>query len=176
MSDLPPPRILAEGKYLRLVARGHWEYAERTSATGAVTIVALTDDRRLVLVEQFRIPLSASVIELPAGLAGDIAAEGDLSLEESARRELLEETGYDALEMQYLMSGPTSAGLSNEVVTFFHATGLKRLHAGGGDEHERITVHEPLLDHIDDWLAEQSQAGLLIDPKIFAGIRLIRDR
>jgi ADP-ribose pyrophosphatase len=48
MNDLPPSTVLAEGKYLRLVARGHWEYAERTTATGAVTIVAITDSRRLV--------------------------------------------------------------------------------------------------------------------------------
>ena len=58
MTDaLPPPREMCSGRFLRLIAQGHWEYAERTTATGAVAIVAITDDRRIVLVEQFRIPL-----------------------------------------------------------------------------------------------------------------------
>ncbi|HEV2971861.1 MAG TPA: NUDIX hydrolase [Pirellulales bacterium] len=173
MNDLPPPTVLAEGKYLRLVARGHWEYAERTTATGAVAIVAITAQRRLVLVEQFRIPLGAPVIELPAGLAGDVIAETEESLAETARRELLEETGYEAAEMRLMLAGPTSAGLSNEVVTFFAATGLKKIHEGGGDPHEKIIVHEPPLDGLDQWLRERAAAGALIDPKIFAGLYLI---
>jgi ADP-ribose pyrophosphatase len=174
MNDLPPPTTLAEGKYLRLVARGHWEYAERTTATGAVAIVAMTDERRLVLVEQFRIPVGAPVIELPAGLAGDVIEVEPESLAATARRELLEETGYEAAEMRLLAAGPTSAGLSNEVVTFFHASGLKKLHDGGGDPHEQITVHEPTLDALDAWLQERAAGGTLIDPKIFAGVYLVK--
>jgi ADP-ribose pyrophosphatase len=173
MNDLPPPTVLAEGNYLRLVARGHWEYAERTTATGAVAIVAITAQRRLVLVEQFRIPLGAAVIELPAGLAGDVITETEESLAETARRELLEETGYDAAEMRQLQSGPTSAGLSNEVVTFFAAIGLNKIQEGGGDPHEKIVVHEPLLNGLDRWLRERAAAGALIDPKIFAGLYLV---
>jgi ADP-ribose diphosphatase len=176
MKDLPPPTLLAHGKFLRLVARAHWEYAERTTATGAVAIVGITDDRRLLLVEQFRIPLAAPVIELPAGLAGDVATEEPESLAATARRELLEETGYDAAEMQLLVAGPTSAGLTNEVVTLFHATGLKQVHAGGGDEHEGITVHSPPLDTLDDWLRQRAEEGILIDPKIFAGLYLVERR
>jgi ADP-ribose pyrophosphatase len=173
MNDLPPSTILAEGKYLRLVARGHWEYAERTTATGAVAIVAITDSRRIVLVEQFRIPVGTNVIELPAGLAGDVVTEEPESLASTARRELLEETGYEASEMRLLTAGPTSAGLSNEVVTFFHATGLRKINAGGGDPHEQITVHEQPLDTLDEWLNEQAAQGTLVDPKIFAGLYLV---
>ena len=155
MIGLPPPRVLAEGRYLRLVARGHWEYAERTTASGAVVIVA-TIERRIVLVEQFRIPMNGPVIELPAGLAGDVpedrAADESTGSANAARRELLEETGYEAGELRLLAGGPPSAGLSNEVVTFFHATQLRRIHAGGGDAHEAITVHEPPLAELDAWL------------------------
>ncbi len=176
MSELPPSTILAEGKYLRLVARGHWEYAERTTATGAVAIVAITDSQRLVLVEQYRIPVGANVIELPAGLAGDVVTAEPESLTTTAERELLEETGYQAGAMRLLSAGPTSAGLSSEVVTFFHATGLRKVHDGGGDPHEQITVHEQPLDTLDDWLQKQSVAGTLIDPKIFAGLYLVRAR
>ena len=72
MNDLPAPKVLASGKYLRLLAQGHWEFAERVNATGAVVIVALTDEGRLLLVEQYRIPVGCPVIELPAGLVGDV--------------------------------------------------------------------------------------------------------
>ena len=127
-----------------------------------------------MLVEQFRIPVGAPVIELPAGLAGDVVEVEPESLAATARRELLEETGYEAAEMRLLAAGPTSAGLSNEVITFFHATGLKKIHDGGGDPHERITVHEPTLDALDAWLQERAASGTLIDPKIFAGMYLVK--
>ncbi len=105
------PVTLAEGKFLRLVRRGHWEYADRTNARGAVVILAITDDAKIVLTEQFRIPLDRPTIEMPAGLAGD--TPGDALddganatqrlgwLEATARRELIEETGYSARDMTY---------------------------------------------------------------------------
>jgi ADP-ribose pyrophosphatase len=179
MTDaLPPPRELCGGRFLRLIAQGHWEYAERTTATGAVAIVAITDDRRIVLVEQFRIPLGCPVIELPAGLTGDVPEDqipGGDALANSARRELLEETGYEAAEIRHLLTGPTSAGMTNEMVSFYHASGLRRVGSGGGDEHEQIIVHQPRLDELDAWLAERQAAGIGIDPKIFSGLYLIRD-
>jgi ADP-ribose pyrophosphatase len=185
MNDLPPPTVLASGKYLRLVAQAHWEFAERVNATGAVAILALTDDRRLVLVEQYRIPVGCSVIELPAGLVGDVpdersaaaqpsAESAAMELADSAHRELLEETGYDASAMRLLGGGPTSAGLSNEVVTFFDATGLRKVDAGGGVEHERIIVHELPLNELDAWLDKRAAEGLMIDPKIYAGLYLLQ--
>jgi ADP-ribose pyrophosphatase len=186
MNDLPSPKVLASGKYLRLIAQAHWEFAERVNATGAVAIVAFTDERRLVLIEQFRIPVGCRVIELPAGLVGDEpegarsaskdedtgGASGARELEQAARRELLEETGYEAAEMHLLGGGPPSAGLSNEIVTFFHATGLRRLQRGGGIDHEEIVVHELPIGDVDAWLQRRAADGLMIDPKIYAGLYL----
>jgi ADP-ribose pyrophosphatase len=166
------PEVMAAGKYLRLVKRGHWEFADRHTCTGAVAIVAITDERRLLLVEQFRIPLMKSVLELPAGLVGDVAGEEHEELATAARRELIEETGYEAGEMRWLVSGPSSAGLTSEVVDFFLATGLVRVHAGGGDHHENIVVHEVPLAGIRQWLDERAAAGILIDPKVYAGLYL----
>src|SRR5688572_2363354 len=137
--------VLAEGKYLRLVREGHWEYAERTRASGAVVLVALTDDGRLLLTEQHRVPLARTVIELPAGLTGDDDGQEQEPAAQSARRELLEETGYEAREMKLLTSGPPTAGLANEIVSFFLAAGLTKTGAGGGTESEEIVVHEVLL-------------------------------
>ena len=86
-------RPIAEGRHLGLWCRDGWEFARRRQGRGVVAIVALTTDRHLVLIEQHRVPLGASVIELPAGLVGDGAAGTDESIFDAARRELLEETG-----------------------------------------------------------------------------------
>ena len=59
---------LYAGKFLALVKEGHWEYADRTNATGAAIIVAVTDEQKLLLVEQYRIPVHVRTIELPAGI------------------------------------------------------------------------------------------------------------
>ena len=162
--------VLAAGKYLRLVKRGHWEYADRHTCSGAVVVVAVTDDRRILLAEQFRIPLGKNVLELPAGLVGDVAGEEHEEMAVAARRELLEETGYEATEMRWLMRGPSSAGLTSELIDFFLATGLRRLHDGGGVHLESIVVHEVPLDSAAQWLARRAAEGMLIDPKIYTGL------
>ncbi|KFL36755.1 NUDIX hydrolase [Arenimonas donghaensis] len=165
------PQTLCEGKYLRLVKRGHWEYAERTNAGSAVIVIALTPERKLLFVEQFRIPMNAPTIEMPAGLVGDLDAAD--TVEEAAKRELLEETGWRADEVKVLMVGPTSSGMSNELIAFVRARGLTRVHAGGGDETEDITVHEVPVDDAPRWLAAKMAAGYSMDPKLWAGLWLL---
>jgi ADP-ribose pyrophosphatase len=172
MNDKPVLRW--EGKFLRVIKCGRWEYAERLGTTGAVAIVALTDDAKLVLTEQYRIPVGRRVVELPAGLAGDAPGQAAEALAQAARRELLEETGYEAREMLCLASGPPSAGLASEIVTFFQAGGLRRVAPGGGDADEQIQVHEVPLAGLDQWLKQRMAQGVLVDPKIYAGLYLQR--
>lgn len=169
MSD--EPVVMCEGNYLRLVKRGHWEYAERTNAGSAVIVIAVTPERKLLFVEQFRIPMGAPTIEMPAGLVGDLDAAD--TMEEAARRELLEETGWRADEVKVLMVGPTSSGMSNEMIAFVRARGLTRVHAGGGDATEDITVHEVPVDEAPRWLAGKMAAGYSMDPKLWAGLWLL---
>ncbi|MCG3126910.1 MAG: Methanol dehydrogenase activator [Phycisphaerae bacterium] len=154
---------------MRLVARGHWEFAERIGCRAAVVIVAVSPDGRLLLVEQHRVPLRRDVIELPAGLVGD-DGDADEPIADAARRELREETGYEAAGVEELMFGPTSAGFSTEVVHFVRATGLRRVADGGGVGHERIRVHEVPLADAAGWLEGRRAAGVLIDPKVYAGV------
>ncbi|KFN51622.1 hypothetical protein N790_14530 [Arenimonas malthae CC-JY-1] len=169
MSD--DAKTMCEGKYLRLVKRGHWEYAERTNAGSAVIVIAVTPERKLLFVEQFRVPLGAPTIEMPAGLVGDLDAHD--TMEEAARRELLEETGWLASEVKVLMVGPTSSGMSNELIAFVRARGLTRVHAGGGDETEQITVHEVPVDDAPRWLSARMAEGYSMDPKLWAGLWLL---
>ncbi len=166
----PEPQLLASGRHLRLVERNGWEFVDRPGVTGVIGIVAVTDDRKLILVQQYRPPVGCDVIELPAGLAGDVAGSERESLADAAGRELLEETGYAAREMIYLTHGPPSAGLSSEVMTLLLATGLTRASAGGGEGSERITVHEVPLDAARDWLAQRLADGVLIDAKVYAAL------
>ena len=82
-----------EGKYIRIVRDGRWEYVERCGGVHAVVILA-EHDGKVVLIEQARVPLgNRKCIELPAGLVGD---EDDKGVEETAIKELEEETGFSA--------------------------------------------------------------------------------
>lgn len=161
---------LGSGQFLRLVSRGTWEYVHRTNEVRVTVIVAVTDSDELVLVEQFRPSVGAIVIELPAGLAGDEPGLASESLEEAARRELLEETGYVAHAMRHLSSGPVSPGITSEEISFFHATGLRKVAEGGGIEDEDITVHEVPLNQAEEWIQERSTAGSKVDLKVYAGL------
>lgn len=159
---------LFNGRFLRLRQRGRWEFAERTNAGSAVIVVAVTPDDKVLFVEQFRVPVEARSIEMPAGLVGDLG--GDEPVEEAARRELLEETGWHAADIEFLMSGPSSSGMSNEMIAFVRARGLVREHAGGGDESEDITVHEIPRPEVARWLDAKRREGYSIDPKLYAGL------
>ncbi len=79
---------------------------DRVNATGAALIAAVTVENKLLLVEQYRIPVHARTIELPAGIIGDEPGSSDESNAEAARRELLEETGYAAGRIEAVTTGP----------------------------------------------------------------------
>ena len=162
-------QIIGKGRYLRLVVRDTWEYVQRLGARGAVAIIAVTSQNRLLLVEQLRPALGCNVIELPAGLVGDRAEDPHETLASAAHRELEEETGYHADTMEWLASGPTSPGLSGEVIAFLRAGTLERIGAGGGDASEDITVHEVPLPELRTWLLAKASDGCALDPKIYAG-------
>ena len=164
------PEMIHKAKFLNLVKRGSWEYVTRPNVTGIVAILAITDDRKLILVEQFRPPVNQRVIEIPAGLAGDSASSAAEDLATAATRELEEETGYHAARMQRLTAGVSSAGLTDEVITLFRATQLTKVGKGGGDDHENIQLHEIPLDQVVPWLNRRADEGLLIDLKVYSAL------
>ena len=170
MTDNGSKEILAQGRFMRLAKKGTWEYAERNNASGAVVIVAVTDEGKLILIEQHRVPVDCPVIELPAGLVGDIPGEEDEAWETAARRELLEETGYLAKKVKQVAGGPISAGFSNEMISLFVAKGLKKIEAGGGVEGEDIRIHEISVSRVPAWLRKKEREGMMVDPKVFAGL------
>ncbi|MCX5662450.1 MAG: NUDIX hydrolase [Planctomycetota bacterium] len=171
-----PIENLGEGKFLRLLRRGRWEYAERTNTAGAAGLVAVTDDGRLLLVEQPRAALQKKCIELPAGLVGDEAHFAGEAFAQAARRELVEETGYEAKHIEPLCTGVATPGMSNEVITLFLATGLKRVSTQLGDGHEEITLHEVPLRDVDAWLGARTARGEAVDVKVYSGLYFLLRR
>lgn len=165
-------RILAEGKYLRLVDKDGWECVERIGCREVVGIVAITREGKLLVIEQYRPPVERSVIELPAGLVGDIAGRENEELAHAALRELEEETGYRAGSMKLLGRGAISAGMTDEMINTFLATDLTKVGDGGGDHTEDITLVEVPLPEIGSFLSQRLAKGDMIDIKVYAGLYL----
>jgi ADP-ribose pyrophosphatase len=167
------PKILYEGRHMLFLDRGGWEYVEHRTAPEAAMIVALTDRREIVLVEEYRPALAAPVVSLPAGLVGD---EGPENAEGAARRELAEETGHVADRFERLGRGPGSAGQSSEMITFFLARGAVREREQAVHDRGKITVHVVPVSELRTWAREREAAGTVVDPKIWAGLYLAGER
>lgn len=165
-----PAETLYAGKFLRLLKQGRWEYVQRVTRDHAVIIIGLTARQEVVLIEQPRIPAGGKVIEWPAGLVGDSAETEGEALEATARRELMEEAGFEAERFEPVFSGPPSPGIASEIITWFRAHGLKKAGPGGGEGGEDITVHVIPLAGVDDWLDRWLARGGKVDPKVYAGL------
>lgn len=167
-----PREVLYEGDWLRLVRKGRWESCERTHGQGmAVIVIAVTPDDHVLFVEQYRVPLGARTIEMPAGLVGDDHAHD--TLQAAARRELVEETGWEPEHVDVLLIGPTSSGMSNERIAFVRARGLHKVGAGGGVGSEDITVHAVPRREAPAWLMRKQAEGYELDLKLWAGLWMI---
>lgn len=171
-----PDRVLVTTPYLRMIDREGWFFVERPNASAVVIIVARTDDDRLIFVEQHRAPVARNVIEWPAGLVGDEPGRADEELTAAARRELVEETGYDAGSIEPLGTCASSPGMTSEAATFFLATNLRKVGTGGGVGDERIAVHEVPFAGVRAWLRERERAGAIIAAKVYSGLYLAQDR
>jgi ADP-ribose pyrophosphatase len=118
---------------------------------GAVAVIALTDDEKIVMVEQYRKALERNIIEIPAG-----KLEKGEEPKGCAIRELEEETGYACENIDWLISFYTSPGFADELVHLYVATGLKKkLNAAALDEDEFVNLVEVSLDEALDLMKEQ---------------------
>jgi ADP-ribose pyrophosphatase len=151
------------GKFLEVKKEGCWEYVSRTRGVSAAVILALDGDD-VILVEQFRVPLGARCLELPAGLVGD-EEEGE-DVEKAAVRELEEETGYRAEHMVNLGRFHASPGMSSEGFTLLRAEGLERTGEGGGVAGEDIKVHRVKLADVPNFVERKRGEGMAVDVKL----------
>ncbi|MEO7410469.1 MAG: NUDIX hydrolase [Sphingomicrobium sp.] len=148
-----------EGKYLRIVTDDGWEYVERCGGMTAVVIVAMHEGK-YILVEQERVPLGRRCIELPAGLVGD---EDDLGIEDTALKELEEETGFVATRIERLGDFYSSPGMVAEGYTLVRAHGIS---PGGTKADEPIDVHLVAPADMATFIAGKRAEGLAVDTKL----------
>lgn len=161
MSD--PVEIMWHGRFIVAKQEGKWEYVSRARNINAAVIVAI-DDGHVLLVEQYRHPLKAPCLELPAGLVGD-DEEGE-PVEIAAARELEEETGYHAEKIELIGRFASSPGMVSETFDLVRATGLARVGEGGGVEDEHIIVHRVPLAEVTQFVAAKRNQGFVIDAKM----------
>lgn len=148
-----------EGNYLRLVTEGTWEYVERVGGMTAVVLLA-EHDGKVILVEQYRTPLGRRSIELPAGLVGD---EGESSVEETALKELEEETGFRATGVETIGEFYSSPGMVAEGFTLVRMIGVT---PGGAKSEEDIAVHLIARELVAAFIDRCRAEGLAIDVKL----------
>ena len=160
-----PEEIAWQGQWIVAKRRGKWEYVSRAKGMHAAVILALDGDH-VVLVEQYRVPVGGTCLELPAGLIGDDdSADGEDAIT-TAKRELEEETGYRASEWQVVGQFHSSPGMVSESFTLLKATGLQKVSKGGGTDQEDIVVHRFALDELPARVAEFRERGCAMDVKM----------
>jgi ADP-ribose pyrophosphatase len=157
------PEVVWRGRFIEAKKLGKWEFVSRTRGVSAAVILAV-DKGDVLLVEQYRVPLGAPCVELPAGLVGD-EEEGEAA-EAAAIRELEEETGYRAERMVTLGRFYASPGMSSEGFTLLRAEGLTRTGEGGGIGGEDIRVHRVPLAEVPAFVEARRAEGAAVDVKL----------
>ena len=178
-------KIVWQGKYLRSLIityrdrfgnTKNWEAVERINCNGIVAVVPVTVEKEFLLIRQFRPVVNKFVIEFPAGLNDKME-----SLEEVARRELVEETGYDSEEIIFLAEGPVSSGMSSEILTVFLAKNTRPASHSikekyPSDESEDIEVIKTPISKIYKILETRKRYGDYIDLKVYGLVEMAKKR
>jgi ADP-ribose pyrophosphatase len=163
LDDLPPPEVMWAGQFVRAIRRGQWEYASRTNNITAVVILAEYEGKT-ILIDQPRVPLGERCLELPAGLVGD--SDPNATIEDTAIKELEEETGFTADRIERLGEFYASPGMLSEGFTLVRAHDVRRIGDGGGDENEDINVHLIARADIPNFIEQKRAEGFGIDVKL----------
>lgn len=133
---------------------------------GAVCVIALTDDKKIILVEQYRKALERSLVEVPAG-----KLEPGEAPELSAKRELEEETGYRPGRMTHVQSFYTSPGFADEIVHVFLAEHLVKVEGGlTVDDDEFVELMEVTIEEAEQLLKEDR----IYDAKTMWALQYVR--
>jgi ADP-ribose pyrophosphatase len=155
-----PAECQWQGKYIRIMTRGRWEYVERCGGVSAVVILAEYEGKT-ILIEQSRVPLNGRhCLEMPAGLVGD---EDDKSVEETAVKELEEETGFTADHIERLGQFYSSPGMVAEGFDLVRAHGVRPC---GRPVEDGIEVHLVAHERIAEFVERKRVEGVAIDTKL----------
>ena len=148
----------------KVTVQGGTSYREIIEHNGGAVIAALTEDKKLVMVRQYRKPADKVMLEVPAGKIDP----GEKPLE-AAVRELKEETGYTAAKVEFLTQFYPSVGYSEEVLYLYLCTGLTPGETNF-DENEAIDIEEVELDR----LFKMAMSGEIDDAKTLIAILMVK--
>ena len=148
----------------KVTAQGGTSYREIIEHNGGAVIAALTEDKKLVMVRQYRKPADKVMLEVPAGKIDP----GEKPLD-AAVRELKEETGYTAAKVEFLTQFYPSVGYSEEVLYLYLCTGLTPGETNF-DENEAIDIEEVELDR----LFKMAMSGEIDDAKTLIAILMVK--
>ncbi len=143
-----------------LVPNGNKAGREIVEHPGGVCIIAIADNNKILLVEQFRKPIEGNLLELPAG-----KLEKDEDPLECAKRELIEETGYKAGRIKFLFSFYTSPGYSDESIHLYGAGNLEEV---GVDPDEDEIIINHMIEKKE--IIKMINTGKIKDSKTIVGL------
>jgi ADP-ribose pyrophosphatase len=158
-----PPQVMWQGRYISAVKRGRWEYVSRTGCIHAVVVLA-EHEGKIILIEQYRVPVGGRCLELPAGLVGD--EDEHATVEDTAIKELEEETGFTCDRVERIGEFHSSPGMVAESFTLVRAYGVRKIGDGGGTEHEEIEVFLVPREEMADFIEQRRGAGSAVDVKL----------
>ncbi len=136
----------------------------------ASAVVPFYDDDRIIMVEQYRYPFDQLFLELPAGKTDS----GETPLD-CAKRELREETGYEATNYELLISFAPAISYSNEIIHIYVATGLKKVTDPNLEFDEQLRVKIVNFNDILATMLSNNSKERMIDAKTLIGLLLAKD-
>ncbi len=133
-----------------LLPDGNESKREIVKHPGAVALLPITNDGKIIVVKQYRKALERTIIEIPAG-----RIEPNEDPKVTAIRELEEETGYGAKEVSYIQSFATSPGFADEIIHLYVAKELYAIeNPADGDEDEFIEQFEITIEEAEEMIAK----------------------
>jgi len=175
-------RIVNEWKHFTTLIRPYrkkwkeqiedYEVITRKNIDNIITVLPITKDNKIVVIEEFRIPINDTVIWSPAWLC-DKQWE---TIEDAARRELYEETWYKPWKMIPAFRTPTSSGMTDEVIDCYIATECEKVtDILTLDNAEDIRVMEIDMRNFNDFIMNYIARWWLVDSKMLGMIWYYND-
>lgn len=161
-----------EGAILNLrrdtvMAAGGQAYREVVEHNGAVAVVPITNEGKVVMVKQYRYPMGRDVLEIPAGKID----KGESDPEGAAMRELKEETGYTAEKLQYLGKISPSVAYFEEIIYLYAGIGLTP-----GDTEFDTDEALDIVEYDFGDIYRMAADGQLIDAKTIAALFMAKEQ
>ena len=158
-----PLETVWQGKYISALKRGRWEYVSRTGSTDAVVILA-EHEGKVILIEQYRVPVGGICLELPAGLVGD--EDEHATVEDTAVKELEEETGFTCDRVERLGEFQARPEWSRKASRWSARMASARLARAAAITRRTSTCFLVAREDIPDFIAQRRAAGSAIDVKL----------